>query len=57
VVIDNGRAINTFTPDVAQNLDVFNQGLHYGIPGRGLHSSTFQLSLSRFGHTFPCPPV
>ena len=24
---------------------------------RGLHSSTFQLNLSRFGHTSPCPPV
>ena len=33
VVIDNGRAINTFTPDVAQNSDVFLQGLHYGVPG------------------------
>ena len=27
------------------------------IVGRGLHSSTFQLNLSRFGYTFPCPPV
>ena len=26
-------------------------------PGRGLHSSTFQLNLSRFGHTSPYPPV
>jgi hypothetical protein len=26
-------------------------------PGRGLQSSSFQLNLSRFGHTFPCPPV
>ena len=25
--------------------------------GRGLHSSTFQLNLSRFGHTSPCLPV
>ena len=25
--------------------------------GRGLHSSPFQLNLSRFGHTTPCPPV
>jgi len=33
VVIDNGRAINTFTPDVAQNSDVFLQGEHYGVPG------------------------
>ena len=33
VVIDNGRAINTFTPDVATNSDVFAQGKHYGIPG------------------------
>jgi len=24
---------------------------------RGLHSSTFQLNLSRFGHTSPIPPV
>ena len=33
VVIDNGRAINTFTKDVAANQEVFNQGKHYGIPG------------------------
>jgi hypothetical protein len=25
--------------------------------GRGLHSLTFHLNLSRFGHTSPCPPV
>ena len=24
---------------------------------RGLHSSTFQLNLSRFANTSPCPPV
>lgn len=33
LVIDNGRAINTFTPDVAKNSDVYTQGKHYGIPG------------------------
>ena len=33
LVIDNGRAINTFTPDVAANMDIFAQGGHYGIPG------------------------
>ncbi|GMI30055.1 hypothetical protein TeGR_g11168 [Tetraparma gracilis] len=33
VVIDNGRAINTFTPDVAQNSDVYKAGKHYGVPG------------------------
>lgn len=33
VVIDNGRAINTFTPDVAKNSDIFAQGMHYGVPG------------------------
>jgi len=33
LVIDNGRAINTFTPDVAQNSDVYKAGMHYGIPG------------------------
>mmetsp|Transcript_36225 Transcript_36225/g.59283 ORF Transcript_36225/g.59283 Transcript_36225/m.59283 type:complete len:751 (+) Transcript_36225:199-2451(+) len=31
--IDNGRAINTFTQDVAKNSDVFEQGAHYGVPG------------------------
>jgi hypothetical protein len=25
--------------------------------GRGLHSSTIQLNISRFGRTSPCPPV
>jgi TPP-dependent pyruvate/acetoin dehydrogenase alpha subunit len=33
LVIDNGRAINTFTPDVATNSDVYLQGRHYGVPG------------------------
>jgi len=33
LIIDNGRAINTFTPDVAANNDVFKQGEHYGVPG------------------------
>ena len=32
-MIDNGRAINTFTPDVATNSDVYLQGRHYGVPG------------------------
>lgn len=33
VCIDNGRAINTFTPDVAQNSEVWKAGAHYGVPG------------------------
>jgi TPP-dependent pyruvate/acetoin dehydrogenase alpha subunit/pyruvate/2-oxoglutarate/acetoin dehydrogenase E1 component len=33
IVIDNGRAINTFTRDVARNSNVFEQGAHYGVPG------------------------
>jgi TPP-dependent pyruvate/acetoin dehydrogenase alpha subunit/pyruvate/2-oxoglutarate/acetoin dehydrogenase E1 component len=33
IVIDNGRAINTFTPDVATNSEVYKQGKHYGVPG------------------------
>lgn len=33
LTIDNGRAINTFTPDIAQNNDVYMQGQHYGVPG------------------------
>jgi len=32
-VIDNGRAINTYTPDIAQNSNVYEQGKHYGVPG------------------------
>jgi len=35
------------------NLRRYTEGFH----GRGLHSSTFQRNLSRFGHTSPCPPV
>jgi hypothetical protein len=27
------------------------------VTGRGLHSFTFQLNLSRVGHTSTCPPV
>lgn len=33
LVIDNGRAINTFTGDVAKNGRVCDQGEHYGVPG------------------------
>jgi 2-oxoisovalerate dehydrogenase E1 component len=33
LTIDNGRAINTFTPDIAQNGAVYQQGEHYGVPG------------------------
>lgn len=33
LVIDNGRAINTFTQDIAKNSNVFEQGEHYGVPG------------------------
>jgi 2-oxoisovalerate dehydrogenase E1 component len=33
LVIDNGRAINTFTQDVATNSKVYEQGKHYGVPG------------------------
>jgi TPP-dependent pyruvate/acetoin dehydrogenase alpha subunit len=33
LTIDNGRAINTFTPDVAKNSKVYEQGQHYGVPG------------------------
>lgn len=33
LTIDNGRAINTFTPDVAKNSEVYKQGEHYGVPG------------------------
>jgi len=33
IVIDNGRAINTFTSDVATNGKVYQQGKHYGVPG------------------------
>eukprot|EP00566_Odontella_aurita_P008764 CAMPEP_0113531974 /NCGR_PEP_ID=MMETSP0015_2-20120614/3792_1 /TAXON_ID=2838 /ORGANISM="Odontella" /LENGTH=811 /DNA_ID=CAMNT_0000430865 /DNA_START=191 /DNA_END=2626 /DNA_ORIENTATION=- /assembly_acc=CAM_ASM_000160 len=33
IVIDNGRAINTFTKDIATNSNVYEQGKHYGIPG------------------------
>ena len=32
-MIDNGRAFNTYTMDVATNSDVFAQGAHYGVPG------------------------
>jgi len=31
--------------------------LRSGNYGRGLHSSTFQLNLSRVDHTSPCPSI
>mmetsp|Transcript_18197 Transcript_18197/g.28117 ORF Transcript_18197/g.28117 Transcript_18197/m.28117 type:complete len:817 (-) Transcript_18197:98-2548(-) len=33
LTIDNGRAINTYTPDIATNGKVYEQGKHYGVPG------------------------
>jgi len=41
VIIDNGRAINTFTEDVAASTMQFTLGDHYGVPGLlvdGLHA-------------------
>ena len=32
-MIDNGRAINTFTPDIAANGDIYKAGAHYNVPG------------------------
>ena len=43
VVIDNGRAINTFTQDVAKNSDVFMQGQHYGVPGVKLDGQNLEV--------------
>jgi len=41
------------------NPDISNLGRKWNVcvVGRGLHSSTSQLNLNRFGHTSPCPPV
>merc|ERR1719230_1712267 len=44
-IIDNGRAINTFTPDVAQNMDIFTQGEHYGVPGIKVDGSDLEDTL------------
>eukprot|EP00904_Undaria_pinnatifida_P006268 jgi/Undpi1/2771/HiC_scaffold_14.g06148.m1 len=46
LVIDNGRAINTFTPDVAANSDVFLQGKHYGVPGVNVDGQDMMQMLS-----------
>ena len=40
--IDNGRAINTFTPDVAQNSEVWKAGAHYGVPGAKVDGTNLQ---------------
>lgn len=45
LVIDNGRAINTFTPDVAANSDVYLQGKHYGVPGLKVDGSDVEQTL------------
>lgn len=45
VVIDNGRAINTFTPDVATNSDVYLQGQHYGVPGVKLDGQNLEIMM------------
>merc|ERR1712100_529127 len=42
LVIDNGRAINTFTQDVAQNSNVYLQGQHYGVPGAVVHGNNVE---------------
>ena len=48
IVIDNGRAINTFTPDVAANSDVYKLGKHYGVPGV-LVDGTDAIAVARAG--------
>ena len=45
LVIDNGRAINTFTDDVAQNMNIFEQGQHYGVPGIKVDGSNLEDTL------------
>ena len=40
--INNGRAINTFTPDVAQNSEVWKAGAHYGVPGAKVDGTNLQ---------------
>jgi pyruvate dehydrogenase E1 component alpha subunit len=45
IVIDNGRAISTFTPDVAANSNVYLQGKHYGIPGLKVYGSKVDQTL------------
>jgi len=47
VVIDNGRAINTFTQDVAKNSDVYLQGQHYGVPASRSTAPTWSTSSRR----------
>ena len=44
-IIDNGRAINTFTDDVAQNMNIFEQGQHYGVPGIKVDGSNLEDTL------------
>eukprot|EP00904_Undaria_pinnatifida_P006264 jgi/Undpi1/2768/HiC_scaffold_14.g06145.m1 len=46
LVIDNGRAVNTFTADVAANSDVFLQGKHYGVPGINVDGQDMMQMLS-----------
>ena len=41
-------------PVAAGDVVLFSEAVAHG---RGLHSPTFQLNLSRCGHTSPCPPV
>ena len=43
--IDNGRAINTFTPDVAQNSEVWRAGAHYGVPGAKVDGTNLEDTL------------
>jgi len=43
---------NTYPP-----VAYVDDGVTLRAAGRGLHSSTFQLNLSRFGHNSPCTPV
>jgi len=45
LIIDNGRAINTFTPDIAANMDIFAQGEHYGVPGIKVDGSNLEDTL------------
>mmetsp|Transcript_21020 Transcript_21020/g.66030 ORF Transcript_21020/g.66030 Transcript_21020/m.66030 type:complete len:785 (+) Transcript_21020:47-2401(+) len=46
LVIDNGRAINTFTPDVATNSEVWRLGAHYGVPGLKVDGQDLEQVLS-----------
>jgi SWI/SNF-related matrix-associated actin-dependent regulator of chromatin subfamily A member 5 len=56
-IIDEAHRIKNENSRLSKTMRMFSCNNRLLITGRGLHSFSVQLNLSRLGHTSPCAPV